>query len=500
MGMARTDGMRALRRLVIILVGLLAVLGLLVVGGWWWLNRYVEGPEFSALVKKESSRLLGVPVEFKKLIWDVGRGLTLNELDLRHGDKAPAQGEFKAEQIILKYDWATLLERRFEITRFTIKQPVVVIGQDANGNYVLPIAPPTSTASTAPAATKPSPAPSGTTEPLITFAWRSFNLEKGLVEVKNSDGSRRLYCSGIEMDATALTGDKKGLKGSLSIGEIWLLQKVKITSVHSPMRLEGDLFSMSTIEGETYGGRIGGSWEQNFADPKQAYNLKLNLDDCDVNALLSGVVQQTGLMSGRLDAKTLWLGPATDPMAVSGKGTIEVHNGQLINVPIFRTLGQLLGVSALSQPDYSEGKVEFTVADQVMTLSKLQLKSALFELSGTGTIGFDSALKMECRVDLHPDLVKQLPPAIAKSLESRENGYGSLPFKLGGTLNQPKVELVITSGMVEQATDLLKGLFGKKNKTEKAAEPAPATPAPATSTTTTSETVTTSTPVAVPAN
>lgn len=484
--------MRVLRILGIILVGLLVALGLLIAGGWWWLNSYVEGPEFSALVKKEGSRLLGVPVEFKGLVWELGRGITLTELDLRNGEKAPAQGEFKSEQIILKYDWSSLLERRFEITRLTIKHPVVVIGQDANGKYVLPVAPPTSTASI-PAQTTPTT--SGTASSPITLEWRSFNLEKGLVEVKNTDGTRRLLCSGIEMDAKALTGDKKGLKGSIGIGEIWLLQKVKITSVRSPMTLEGDLFTLNPIEGETYGGRINGSWEQNFADPKQAYNLKLNLDDCDVNAVLSGVVQQTGMISGRLDAKTLWLGPATDPMAVSGKGTIEVHNGQLINVPVFRSLGQILGVSALSQPDFSEAKVEFTVADQVMSIATLYLKSALFELSGSGTIGFDSALKMQCRLDLHPDLVKQLPTAIAKSLETRENGYGSLPFKLGGTLNQPKVELVITAGMVEQATDLLKGLFGKKAKSE----PAPATPATTTTSTTTTETVTTSTPVVAPA-
>lgn len=470
--------MRVLRRLVFILVCLVISLGLLIAGGWWWLNSYVEGPEFSALVKKEASHLTGVPVEFKSLIWELGRGITLSELNMRNGEKAPAQGQFKTDQIILKYDWSSLLDRRFEITRLTIKQPVVVIGQDAEGNYVLPVVPPkTATASTPAAASAPAESKSSP----ITLDWRMFNLEQGTVEVKNSDGSTRLLCSGIETEATALTGDKPGLKGWLRIGEIWLLQKVKITSVRSPMSLVGDTFSLSPIEAEAYGGRIGGSWEQNFSDPKKAYNLKLNIEDCDVNAVLSGVVQQTGILSGRLDAKTFWLGPATDPMAVSGKGTIELHNGQLIQIPFFRALAQILGVSALSQPDFSECKIEFTVADQVMTVTSMMLKSALFELSGTGTVGFDSTLKLQCRLDLNPELARQLPEAMVKVLEKRENGYSSIPFKVGGTIAQPKVELSVTSGMIEQATNLIQGLFGpKKDKAKTEAVPASA---PATTTT-----------------
>lgn len=472
--------MRVFRRVLLILVALLLAGGLLIAGGWWWLNRYVGSPEFATLVKKEGTRLTGAPVEFQSVIWELGRGITLTHPIIANGEKFPARGEFKSEQIILKYEWSSIFERRFEINRLTLKQPTLVIGQDAAGNLVLPVNPPAATTSSATTAA-PAPAPARTEEEakssFFEIDCRKFNLEKGTVEVKNSDNGTRLLCSGIDMEGRIFAGEKTTLRGSLSIGEIWLLQKVKITNLRSAMQLEGDTFTMTGLEAQAYGGRITGTWEQNFSDAKKPYNLKLDLDDCDVNAVISGVMQLTGVVSGRLDAKTLWLGPSTDPMAISGKGTLELHDGQLIQVPFFRVLAQLLGVSALSQPDFSECKIEFTVVDQVMTVSLLQLKSALFELSGTGTVGFDSALQMQCRLDLNPELVKQMPATISNALEKQPNGYSSVPFKLGGTLSDPKVELVITQGMIQQATDLIKGLFGPKKKAETPAAPAPVAPA-----------------------
>lgn len=498
--------MRVFRRGLFILITLLLAGGLLIAGGWWGLNRYVGSPGFATFVKKEGTRLTGAPLDFHDIIWELGRGITLNAPVIANGEKFPARGEFKADQVILKYEWSSIFAGRFEINRLTLKQPVLIIGQDAAGNLVLPVNPPaaatvTTTAST-PAAT-PTPESTADKSSPIEIACRKFNLEKGTVEVKNHDGSTRLLCSGIDTEGRLFAGEKTSLRGSISIGEIWLLQKVKITSLRSAMQLEGDTFSLTGLEADAYGGRINGVWEQNFSDAKKPYNLKLNLDDCDVNAVISGVMQQTGIISGRLDAKTLWIGPSTEPMAVSGKGTVELHGGQLINVPFFRVLAQLLGVAALQQPDFSECKIEYTIVDQVATISVLQLKSALFELSGTGTVGFDGALKMQCRLDLNPELVKQIPAAMSGALEKQPNGYSSIPFKLGGTLSDPKVELVITQGMVQQATDLIRGLFGKKEKKPEAPAPATATPAPAAVVTTTASTTTTTvsapTPAPVPA-
>ncbi len=93
-------------------------------------------------------------------------------------------------------------------------------------------------------------------------------------------------------------------------------------------------------------------------------------------------------------------------------------------------------------------------------------------------MGFDLDLKMDCRLDLSPEVTQQLPAALEKSLEKRDNGYRSISFKLSGNAENPKVELQVTQTMVDQAVDTLKGLFGKKEKkTETPAAPATLAPA-----------------------
>ncbi len=474
--------MRGVRRFFIILSGGLLAIGLLLGGTWFGLNRYILSPGFATRVKTEAQRYTGVPVNFKDTLWELGRGITLSDFEFHNGDTAPAQGSFKAPQFILKYEWQSLWERKFEITRLTIKSPSVLIGQDTTGSYILPLNWP------APATTSASK-PESSSSP-IGLALKAFNLERGTVEVKDATGATRLLCSGIDTEGKTTDGEKPGLKGVLYIGEIWLMQKVKLTSVRSPMALEGDTFSLSALEADAYGGHITGTWQQNFSDPKKSYDLKLNLSDCDVNALLTELDQKNGQISGRVDAKTFWLGPATDPMAISGKGTIELRNGQLIQVPFFKTLSQLLGVPALNQPDVTDCKIEFTVADQLITISSLQLKSALFELSGSGTMGFDLNLKMNCRLDLSPEITQQLPGSLDKLLEKRDNGYRSITFKLTGNAENPKVELGVN--LADQAIDALKGFFGKKDKkTDKIDASKPAD----TSVPTTAPATTTSTPV-----
>lgn len=493
--------MRVLRRIIIVLFYVVIALVLLIAAGWWALNSYVQSPAFAAQVKLEGSHLLGVPVEFKDVSWNLAQGINLNGLVLHNGGPSPAVGEFKVDHVVLRYDGASIWKGKLEITRLWISQPTVLIGQDAAGNFVLPVAPQAAaapavppTASTSAPATATSAAPTATPSgSLVQISWKKFNVDKGTIEVKGNDGSTRLLCSGIDTYALSTEGDKPGLKGQLHIGEIWLLQKVRITNAHSPMSLEGDTFSLPTIEAEVYGGRATGAWEQNFGDPKKSYNLNLNLTDCDVNAVTSGVLDQTGVISGRLDAKTQWIGPATDPMSVSGNGTVEVRNGQVIQIPFFKTLSQLLGVEALGQPDFSSCKMEFTVADQVATISTLNMKSALFALSGTGTVGFDSSLKMDCHLDLSSDLVKQLPSTIEKALEKHDDGSRSIPFKLTGTIEKPNVELVLSQTMINQAVDALKGLFGpKKDKAKTDAAPPTATDS------TTTPAATTSIPVGTP--
>jgi len=447
--------MRILRNLFLALV-FVVILAVLAVGaGVWWVNRYVHSPEFAAEVKGQAGRLAGVPVDFKSINWDMSQGLTIDELTVRNDVANEQSGILQAKQIKLKYDWKALLNRHFDITEFDIIEPAILIGQQPNGGYRLPIVVSNPSATAAKKAEAAQPAPSG--QPGIVLVVQKVVIEKGHLEIKNADGSYNLLCSDINGTAnnTNPSSESLSLDGSLNIGEAQFMGKVKITSIRSPFTYKSGVLNFSALEATAYKGKVNGTWESNLFDPKISYNLKLDLQGCDVNDLLGSAFQKPGVVSGKLDAKTLWLGNASEPMGVSGKGSLDVQNGQVINLPAFKNLAQMLGgMNALAQPDFSECKMEYTVGDQVLTVQTLSLKSALFDLSGNGKIKFDSTVDMPMQAGLNPEITKQVPPLISGLLAQRPDGYKIVPFNVTGTVEQPKVDIAMKQG------DLVNGVAG----------------------------------------
>lgn len=474
---------RLFLKLVIVLV---IGVALLIAGGLWWLNRYIHTPEFAARISQQLTQSTGVPITLRKVRLSFREGLSVEGIEVKNPNSASPEPLVAVAHVAVNLSWPALADHQISITELIIQKPSVVLAPNSEGKFILPSTTPQQTST--PSEEKSPTTSAASSQPVdFSFSLKGFHLNDGSFVLKQADGTALLVLQGI--DTTANTRDEKssGINGVLKIDDIRYLSKLNITSLQSPFSVQSGVLSLSSLQAALAQGQIKGTLDETFSSPDLPYNLKLDLQNCDVNDLLTTLANKPQIMSGKLDAKTSWLGPANAPLAVSGKGFIEIRNGQIINLPLFRQLSKVFSLAQLAQPDFSELKSDFSVGNQAVTISDFLLKSSLFDVTGAGTVGFDSTLNLQVKLALSPEVTRQLPQAIENNFTKRDDGFFEISFTVTGTIDQPQTDLLqkmllgnkpLNEETISEGIDALKSLFGKKKKKAGASTNAPAMPPP----------------------
>jgi hypothetical protein len=443
--------------------------------GVWALVRYIKSEDFARDLKIRAHVATGSYIDFTQINWDLVRQLTIADLKMRADkEETPQSARLQTRSVQLDYNWKALLQRKLEFTQFTIEQPSVVIVQKPNGELSLPFIVKT--------AGKPAPPVAGDakTESAAPFqvVWPQFDLKEGELVVRRADGGSSLQAKGVNINGRCPMegGDPAfAAEGKALLKELRLLDQALITNIRGLFNFQRGVLKLSSLDAEAYSGKLTGEVEQHVSDSQKTYNAKLDCHGADVNELLTTFAEKPQMMSGKLDAKTLWMGELGAPEKISGQGTVEIKQGRAINMPIFRQLASLLGnISLIAQPDFSECKAEYTIANQVVDISSLVMKSPMFDLTAKGRARFDKTLEMEGELALNPEALKLIPKEISSAFTDRGDGYRVVPLKVTGTVNEPKVEMVVTSQMINKAVDVIQGLLGGKKKEEQPQQQNPA--------------------------
>ncbi|MEM1060587.1 MAG: AsmA-like C-terminal region-containing protein [Verrucomicrobiota bacterium] len=441
------------------LAGLTLLLGGLAVGALvLWLRHYVQTPEFAQDVKRVGSQLSGAEVSFDHLQWDIGRGLTVENVHLvrpgEEGSPEPA-ARMQAWQVILKYDWPSIWRRQFEITRLTFKSPRFVLRQQDSGDFLLPFAPPANL-------------PRMPRAP-IAAQLGAFNLDNGEVRILRRDGRPILEVRDFQAEGQRPNGGNGGvaLTGAVHLARLVLWGKVVVNGLQSPYRYQDELLKMTSVQGELYGGRISGQWEQQLGNPEIPYSASLDIQGIDLGRLLAEAADSPDVMTGRLNLATTWLGPGNRPLNVAGEGSFEVSQGRVLNVPLFRELAaRLPGLQVVASPDYESISGEYTLVDQQIQFRQLRFKSTLFEVAGEGTVTFDHRVRARLVLAVNPRLARQLPREASSLMETRSDQYKTFEVLVAGTLEAPQLSIPVSDAMRDQAWESLRRFLDAAPKPE----------------------------------
>lgn len=169
---------------------------------------------------------------------------------------------------------------------------------------------------------------------------------------------------------------------------------------------------------------------------------KLKLDSPLKDKDLSGTIRAIAKVNGFLK----------DISKLSGAGKIQIENGKLWELNLFKGLGKLLFTKDFTDIVFSGGYCEFFIKDKAIFTDKLILESYLVNLEGRGKIGFDSTLDVSLNVQMSDELAPATGSVkdITAAIMGQAGRFATI--KLSGTLQKPEYRHRFTP------VDVLKGL------------------------------------------
>jgi len=127
--------------------------------------------------------------------------------------------------------------------------------------------------------------------------------------------------------------------------------------------------------------------------------------------------------------------------SLKGKAVVKLGKGAVKESQIFDAIALLTGISALKNPSFDDGLFNFDIREQKIYLDGF-INSSLFKIVPKGVMDFEKRLDIPTELKISPTLSKSLGKSIASiKLIDDEQGWKTIPLKIKGTADQPKVNL-----------------------------------------------------------
>jgi hypothetical protein len=127
--------------------------------------------------------------------------------------------------------------------------------------------------------------------------------------------------------------------------------------------------------------------------------------------------------------------------SLKGKAVVKLGKGAVKESQIFDAIALVTGISALKNPSFDDGLFNFDIREQKIYLDGF-INSSLFKIVPKGVMDFEKRLDIPAELKISPTLSKSLGKTIASiKFIDDEQGWKTIPLKIKGTADQPKVSL-----------------------------------------------------------
>ncbi len=127
--------------------------------------------------------------------------------------------------------------------------------------------------------------------------------------------------------------------------------------------------------------------------------------------------------------------------SLKGKAVVKLGKGAVKESQIFDAIALLTGISALKNPSFDDGLFNFDIREQKIYLDGF-INSNLFKIVPKGVMDFEKRLDIPAELKISPTLSKSLGKTIASiKFIDDEQGWKTIPLKIKGTADEPKVNL-----------------------------------------------------------
>jgi hypothetical protein len=257
------------------------------------------------------------------------------------------------------------------------------------------------------------------------------------------------------------------------------LEKFEFTNVRGSLRFSKGVVTMQNLTLNTFGGSVGtrGTLDLNRPD-RPVFDLNLNMNALEASSLLSQFTSFGQRLSGALTMTTSMKGALNDtlglvPAALEGTGKVGVKNGSLNGFKVNQSIAALLNLPELETIQFADWANDFAVENGRLAIKDLKITALNAEYVVNGSQGLDGTLDYRMALYLPESVGQKLNisgfAGEAINLFKDQSGRSKLDFNVGGTTDNPKVQLDTVpvrkqaeETLKEKATDALKKLLKKK--------------------------------------
>lgn len=446
-----------LRIVVSVIVGVIA----LVASGVFFITRYLHTPEFKERVLSTVQEATGSAVEVAEMDISLLRGITLEGVVI--ADPSGLSDEFlAADRLILHHQLLPLLSRQVQIHRLSLDRPVatMVQGEDAAWNFEQFFSTPSESGA------KPVRAPEETSEGERAFDVNLSHLSISDAEISmlNSEGGVMAQVHDLNLVSSGNFLEKRlNAVGNLTAKTVNLGGSLLLRDVSAPVLISPEALKFSAVSGQLAGGDLSGDIVFS-SDPEFQYVLNLQLTGADVNALLQEVKMGPEI-NGKLQASVRMEGRGAFSSMV-GQGQVSLVGGRVSHLPAQEFIASLLQVPSLSEVNFEECVVEFTLAGNILKTPIVRLLSPLVQVTGKGSVSLEkNTLDHDMILALSKEVLSQLPAPLLRAFNQGEDGFYTLEFRLWGPFHSPqtniqqKIARGAAEGLLEKGLEGLKNLF-----------------------------------------
>ena len=143
---------------------------------------------------------------------------------------------------------------------------------------------------------------------------------------------------------------------------------------------------------------------------------------------------------------------------LSGKAVAKLGKGVVKESQIFDAIVLLTGISDLKNPGFDQGLFNFDIKEEKINLDGF-ISSNLFKITPKGVMDFDKKLDIAAELKISPALTRGSGRGLAalKFIED-DQGWKTIPLKIRGTTDKPKVGLDEEALKRQLGPSLKKGL------------------------------------------
>ena len=427
-----------MRRLARILIIVAAVLAAVLIGGMWYLNRWLKSPETHAHVERELSKALKMPLKFQALTLSLWGGLHAEGVSVQDGGTQ----FFDSTSFSAKHRIGPLLTGRFVFSEVVIDSPRFVVIQRPDGSWKLPELPEHLKEKPKPKEDPTTPKPAGTPKqkkkgPDVLV--ENVIVTNGQADFYDKDHKPFLSASGLRITLQDVREDR--LMGRVAVSRLVWYGNFGLSNFSAGVSYSKEKgLILPDFVAKIGGGTVKGGFARGPEKPPK-YSAKLKITDAEIGqARKDGDVAEselTGLVSANIELR----GTGDDTKQMSGKATVSLKNGSCREFDLIRDIGTFFRIEDIANFGIPDAQADVVIWNGRLNIKPLTVSAPPLGLSATGTAKLDGRMELQAILSADAKFVANNTLIAQQFTEADANGMRSLPFQINGTLTRPKHNL-----------------------------------------------------------